>query len=510
MRRAPMCSGASFLFCLLVLFALILATCTHAAKPSYLRQFNRNSFPAGFLFGSGSAAYQVCSTAFVYAFRCEGAANEHGRGPSIWETFVREHPEKIADQSTGDVAVDFYHRYKEDIKLMKKFGFDSFRFFISWTRILPKGKISGGVNQQGVQFYNNLINELLANALEDEYGGFLSSKIVHDFEEYADFCFKTFGDRVKLWVTTNEPNGWSTNGYNSGSFAPGRCSSYVGNCSSGDSATEPYVVSDHLLLSHAAAVKLYKQKYQASQKGKIGITIVTNWYKPISNTAANRMATSRALDFFFGWFVRPITFGDYPKSMRSAVGSRLPKFSEAQSKMLKGSLDFLGVNYCTTNYVENAPSSNKVNLSYADDRRIKLTTEKKGVSIGLPTALSWLFIYPKGLRELLLYINENYNNPAIYITENGVADANNASLPIKDALKDNVRIRYLHGHLTYLLKAIKEGVDVKAYYVWTFLDDFEWDAGYTVRFGLTYIDFKNNLKRYLKYSAYWLKMFLLK
>ncbi|XP_017974101.1 PREDICTED: beta-glucosidase 12 [Theobroma cacao] len=390
---------------------------------------------------------QQFSRWFPFWFRISsvpGAANEHGRGPSIWETFVREHPEKIADQSTGDVAVDFYHRYKEDIKLMKKFGFDSFRFSISWTRILPKGKISRGVNQQGVQFYNNLINELLANGLKPFVTDRAQSK-------------GSMAQRIWKGSLINIP---------------------------------------FLLI--------------ASQKGKIGITIVTNWYKPISNTAANRMATSRALDFFFGWFVRPITFGDYPKSMRSAVGSRLPKFSEAQSKMLKGSLDFLGVNHCTTNYVENAPSSNKVNLSYADDRRIKLTTEKKGVSIGLPTALSWLFIYPKGLRELLLYINENYNNPAIYITENGVADANNASLPIKDALKDNVRIRYLHGHLTYLLKAIKEGVDVKAYYVWTFLDDFEWDAGYTVRFGLTYIDFKNNLKRYLKYSAYWLKMFLLK
>ncbi|GMY22310.1 vicianin hydrolase-like [Fagus crenata] len=126
------------------------------------------------------------------------------------------------------------------------------------------------------------------------------------------------------------------------------------------------------------------------------------------------------------------------------------------------------------------------------------------------TALSWLFIHPKGLRELLLYIKENYNNPVIYITENGLADANNSSLPIKDALKDSLRIRYHYGHLSYLSKAIREGVNVKGYYAWSFLDDFEWDAGYTVWFGLTYIDFKDNLKRYLKYSAYWFKMFLLK
>ncbi|KAK9912328.1 hypothetical protein M0R45_036196 [Rubus argutus] len=505
--------GSVFLSMLVALAAS--ATFSVSTSHAYYIPFNRSSFPSGFLFGIGSAAYQS-----------EGAALIDGRGPSIWDTFVRKHPEKIKDHSTGDVANDFYHHYKEDIKLMKKIGLDSFRLSISWSRLLPKGKVSGGVNPLGVQFYNNLFDELLSNgikplvtllhydppqALDDLYGGFLSPKIVNDYGDYADFCFKTFGDRVKLWITMNEPNGFAINGYDGGSFAPGRCSNYEGNCTSGDSATEPYIVAHHLLLAHSAAVKIYRDKYQASQKGEIGITIVTHWWKPKYPTLASRRAALRSLDFMYGWFTNPIIYGDYPKVMRTLVGDRLPKFTEAESKQIKGSLDFLGLNYYTTYYTEDAPaSSNAVNHSWASDRQITLsTTDKNGKLIGAATDLDWLFVYPKGIRETLLYIKEKYNNPVIYITENGYAYGYNASVPIQEARKDNLRIRYHHDHLWYLAKAIKDGVRVKGYYAWSFWDDFEWDAGYTVGFGFTLVDVKDNLKRYLKYSAYWYKMFLL-
>ncbi|XVF53460.1 hypothetical protein PTKIN_Ptkin05aG0101000 [Pterospermum kingtungense] len=489
-----------FFFCVVSAVATGLLSCRDGAELAkarhYSSTFNRSCFPTGFIFGAGSAAYQI-----------EGAAHEDGKGPSVWDTFVKKFPERIADRSTGDVAIDFYHRYKQDIKLMKKVGLDSFRFSISWSRILPKGKLSGGVNPAGVQFYNKLIDELLANglkplvtlihfdhpqALEDDYGGFSSPKIVNDYVDYADFCFNTFGDRVKHWVTMNEPNGWSMGGANGSASA---------------SPTESYILAHHLLLSHAAAVKLYREKYQVSQKGKIGITIITNWFIPKFDTTADRKAASRALDFLFGWFVDPIIYGEYPKSMRSLVGSRLPKFTEEESKMLKGSIDFLGLNYYTSNYAENAPPSNTI--SFGTDSRANLTTEKNGVPIGTPTVVSWLFIYPKGLRELMIYIKDKYNNPPIYITENGVAEANNSSLTVNEALKDAARIRYLDAHLKSLLKAIREGVKVKGYYMWAFMDDFEWTSGYTIRFGFTYIDYKNNLTRYLKYSAYWFKRFLL-
>ncbi|KAI5603178.1 hypothetical protein BDE02_01G202700 [Populus trichocarpa] len=492
-----------------------LLACTHGAKPSrYSMPFNRTSFPKDFTFGAGTAAYQS-----------EGAAYIDGKGPSIWDTFTKQHPEKIWDHSTGNVAIDFYHRYKEDIQLMKKIGLDSFRFSISWSRVLPKGKISGGVNPLGVRFYNNLINELLANgitpfvtlfhwdlpqALDDEYSGFLSSKAVDDYLAYAEFCFKTFGDRVKHWCTFNEPYSFSNNGYNGGTFAPGRCSNYAGNCTLGNSGTEPYMVAHNLILGHAAAVKLYREKYQVSQKGKIGITIVTNWFIPKSPKSEEDIkAAYRELDFLFGWFANPLTYGDYPETMKAIVGHRLPRFTKEESALVKGSIDFLGVNYYTTNYAANNPAPNKINFSYTGDSQTILSTSKGGHPIGTPTALNWLFIYPKGIYDLMLYVRDKYKNPPVYITENGLADANNASLPVKEALRDGLRIRYLASHLQYLSKAIKEGANVKGYYQWAFWDDFEWDAGYTVRFGMIYIDFKNNLKRYMKYSAYWFKMFLL-
>lgn len=501
-----------FLLCVLALTSL-LAT-TNGAKPSpYSIPFNRTIFPASFIFGAGTAAYQV-----------EGAAHIDGKGPSIWDTFTKKHPEKIADGSNGLIALDFYHRYKEDIKLMKKIGLDSFRFSISWPRVLPTGKISGGVNPLGVKYYNDLINELLANgikpfvtifhfdlpqALYDEYKGLLSPKFVNDYKEYAEFCFKTFGDRVKYWSTANEPY-HVYYAFGAGTFAPGRCSNYIGNCTYGNSATEPYIAAHHLLLGHATVVKLYKQKYQASQKGIIGITLVTNYYVPRSQIASSKKAALRSIDFMLGWFAHPIIYGYYPPTMQKIVGKRLPKFTTAESKLLKGSIDFLGINYYTSSYAENGLTSS-ANLSATTDSHVTLsTTNNLGVPIGTATGLSWLYVYPKGIYDLMLYIKDVYKNPPIFINENGVATLYNASIPIKTDLKDGIRIRYMHDHLSYLAKAMKEGVNLKGYYAWSFWDDFEWDAGKSVRFGLVYIDWTNGLKRYLKYSAYWFKNFLLK
>ncbi|XP_019168138.1 PREDICTED: vicianin hydrolase-like [Ipomoea nil] len=506
-------------FALFQLYALLLLPLLlpplAAAVPSrhYAAPFNRTVYPSDFVFGASSAAYQI-----------EGGALEDGKGPSIWDTYTHQHPEKIWDRSTGDVADDFYHRYKEDIRQLKEVGMDAFRLSISWSRILPRGKISGGINQKGVEFYNNVFNEIVAQgmkpfvtlfhwdppqALEDEYEGFLSPKIVDDFRDYTDLCFKLFGDRVKFWITLNEPLSFSMNGYTTGTFAPGRCSPYVGNCTKGNSATEPYIVAHNLLLAHAAAVKVYRDKYQKSQKGQIGVTLVTHWFVAKTKTAEGLKAPFRALDFYLGWFLDPITYGEYPASMRALVGRRLPKFTPEEIKLVKGSIDFLGINYYTTYYAAPTLSFNAVNLSYTTDNHLALTPDKDGVPLGTPTPLNWLFIYPKGIRMLMLYIKNKYKNPPVYITENGVAEANNSTLSVEEALKDTIRIKYYEGHLWFLQKAIKEGANVKGHFVWSFLDSYEWDAGHTVRFGITYVDY-NNLKRYHKKSAYWFQNFLLK
>ncbi|XP_042480091.1 beta-glucosidase 12-like [Macadamia integrifolia] len=475
--------------------------------------FSRSSFPEGFIFGTASAAYQY-----------EGAAFEDGKGPSIWDFFTHRYPGKITDHRNGDVAVDSYHRYKEDVSIMKQMGLNAHRFSISWPRLLPKGKLSGGVNKEGIRYYNDLIDELLSKgvqpfatifhwdcplALDKEYGGFLSPHIIKDYRDYADLCFKEFGDRVKHWITFNEPYVYSTFGYATGILAPGRCSKWVSaGCIPGNSGTEPYKVAHNLLRSHAATVKLYRKKYQKSQKGKIGITLVSHWMIPFSRSKSNIAAAHRALDFMFGWFMNPLTYGDYPQSMISLVGDRLPKFSKKQSRMVKGSLDFLGLNYYTANYAADVPLRSSVNISSTTDSCVNLTVSRNGTLIGPATGSAAFYVYPKGIREILIYTKKNYRNPVIFITENGMGELNNSSLPLQEALKDDKRVDFYRRHLWYLRRAIEDGVDVRGYFAWSLLDNFEWNNGYTIRFGINYVDYKDGLKRYAKRSAIWFKKFL--
>eukprot|EP01018_Ginkgo_biloba_P033181 Gb_09558 [translate_table: standard] len=451
----------------LIMAAILAVDAVESHHHRRRHHLSRNTFPRGFVFGTASAAYQY-----------EGAAREGGRGPSIWDTFSHT-PGKIDDGSTGDVADDEYHRYKEDVKIMKTMGVDAYRFSISWSRILPKGSLKGGINKEGVAYYNNLINELLKNgikpfitlfhwdlpqALEDEYGGFLSSNVVKDFAEYAEVCFKAFGDRVKHWITLNEPLSYASEGYDTGTHAPGRCSSYIGNCSAGNSATEPYIAGHNLLLAHAAAVHVYKKKYQAVQKGSIGITIVTSWMLPYSKNTYDRRAARRAIDFSFG--------------CRYAAHNPKPP--------------------------------NPLRTDYLQDSRVKLTTDRNGVPIGPRAASNWLYVYPPGIKDLLDYTKIRYNNPPIFITENGIDEFNNNKISLKQALNDTWRIDYYSKHLYYLREAIREGSDVRGYFAWSLLDNFEWANGYTVRFGIHYVDYKNKLTRYPKASALWFRTFLKK
>ncbi|XP_058200009.1 beta-glucosidase 12-like isoform X3 [Rhododendron vialii] len=462
-----------------------------ALSPTYgTDSLNRSSFPVGFVFGAASSAYQV-----------EGAANEGGKGPSIWDCFTKIYPNKIKDGSNGNVAVDSYHRYKEDVAIMKDMGLDAYRFSIAWSRVLPR-----------LEPFVTLFHWDLPQALEDEYGGFLDPQIVVHYRDYADLCFREFGDRVKYWITLNEPWTYSIGGYENGLFAPGRCSWQQQNCTGGNSSTEPYLVTHHQLLAHAAVARLYKQKYQATQEGKVGITLVTRWMVPLSDSTPDHNAVLRALDFMFGWFMDPLTTGDYPYSIQSLVGNRLPKFTDEQSKMLNGSFDFLGLNYYSASYAAHVPDqpSNRVNVTYTTDSQVRLTTDRNGVAIGEKGASDWLYVYPRGLWDLLLHIKRNYNNPLIYITENGIDEVNNSTLSLDEALVDNQRIYYYHHHLSFLLRAIKEEVNVKGFLAWSLMDNFEWYSGYTVRFGLTYVDYNDGLRRYPKLSAKWFKNFLQK
>ncbi|KAF5447899.1 hypothetical protein F2P56_033415 [Juglans regia] len=304
---------------------------------------------------------------------------------------------------------------------------------------------------------------------------------------------------------------FTNGGYAAGVLAPFRCSSWQKmNCTGGDSATEPYTVAHHLLLAHAVAANLYKTKYQAKQKGVVGITVDLDWMIPYSQSEKDRAAALRAIDFRFGWFMDPLTKGRYPLSMRTLVRNRLPMFTPEQSKLVKGSYDFIGLNYYTANYVFDTPENKSLNKSYLTDGLLTKTGERDGVLIGPQAASDWLYVYPRGIYDLLVYTKTKYGDPVIYITENGVNEHNNASIPLKEALVDTHRIDYHYRHLAYVHKAIGDGVRVKGYFAWSFSDTFEWFSGYTIRFGIHFIDFENGLKRHPKLSAQWFKNFLKK
>lgn len=468
-----------------------------------LPNVERASFPKGFIFGTATAAYQY-----------EGAASEGGKGPSIWDTFSHQ-PGKIQGNGTGDIAVDQYHRYVEDVWLLKDLNMEAYRFSISWPRVFPKG--TGVVNWEGVKYYDNLISELLKlgiepyvtlyhwdmpQALEDSIGGWLSPQIVEPFARYARFCFERWGTKVKHWITFNEIHSFAGAGYYTGVMAPGRCSAPYGNCSQGNSLTEPYIVSHHALLSHAQVVDIYRKEFQADQHGVIGITTDCTWYEPLDQgSASDKQAAEYSVQAFLGWYLDPIFFGDYPASMRESLGSRLPTFTKEEAALIKGSQDFVGINHYTSNYATYNSSTGEITQ----------TGYRNGVPIGDPTVSEWLFIAPTGMRKLLGWVRNRYNNPIVYITENGVSEANkDQELPLVDQLKDSVRINYYHSYMQNLLLAIRDGSDVRGYFAWSLMDNFEWAVGYTVRFGIYYVDYKNGLARYPKSSVHWFQQILKK
>ncbi|XP_011623510.2 beta-glucosidase 31 isoform X1 [Amborella trichopoda] len=496
----------------LVLLLLFLSSQTEATVP--FTELKRQHFPPGFIFGAGSSAYQV-----------EGAFAEDGRKPSIWDTFV--HTGRMPGQVTGDVASDQYHKYKEDVKLMHEMGLDAYRFSISWSRLIPDGR--GSVNPKGLEYYNNLINELLSHgieahvtlfhfdlpqSLEDEYNGWLSPKIIEDFTAYAEVCFREFGDRVSSWSTVNEPNILPLMSYDVGLFPPCRCSySWVVHCSEGNSSVEPYVVAHNFLLAHAAVVRLYREKYQAKQKGKIGITLLAFWLVPLTNSSTNIDASKRVRDFHLGWFMDPLAKGDYPVTMKKIVKARLPKFTKTESKLLKGSFDFIGLNHYSTMGVEDYRFTLRTKrLDYITDVSAKLKVWRNiFVSPTEEDGSSFEYL-SQGLPRLLKYIKQYYGNIALMIHENGLGLVDSPSTPLlMEAADDGIRVKYLEQYMGSLLSSIRNGSNVKGYFVWSFLDTFEFGFGYMARFGLYSVDFEDkHRRRYPTLSSKWYTNFLVK
>ncbi|KAG9441694.1 hypothetical protein H6P81_017548 [Aristolochia fimbriata] len=490
-----------------ILLSSLLVCCISGAATSSLR------FPDDFLFGTASAAYQV-----------EGAFLEGGKGLNNWDVFSHE-PGKILDGSNGDVAVDQYHRYLEDVDLMKDLEVNSYRFSISWARILPEGRF-GGISATGINHYNNLIDALLLKGiqpfvtlshydfpleLEKRYGSWLSSEIQEDFGYYADICFKAFGDRVKYWATFNEPNIVAMHGYRTGIYPPSRCSRPFGNCTNGDSETEPFIVAHNMILAHAHVVHIYRTEYQQEQGGTIGIILNTMWFEPISNCAQDIAAVERARDFLVNWFLDPIIYGKYPEKMRKLIGSKLPTFSRNDLRRLHKATDFIGINHYSSLYVKDCllTSCQSGMGSSRSEGFACQTGIRDGVPIGEPTAMEWYYVYPQGMERLLTYLKERYDNTPIFVAENGYPDENSPHRSIESYLQDVKRVEYMSSYLESLARAIRNGSDVRGYFVWSLVDNFEWIFGFTKRFGLFYVDF-TTLKRTPKLSAFWYRDFIVK
>lgn len=473
------------------------------------------SDPPFSLFDSKVQMSTIERESFVSSFipcLVEGAAKEGGRGPSIWDEFSHIKG-KILDGGNGDVAVDQYHRYKEDVELIANLGFDAYRFSISWSRIYPDG-LGTEVNVEGINFYNNLINALLEKGiqpyvtlyhwdlplhLQEAIGGWLNKEIVNYFATYAETCFSSFGDRVKNWITINEPLQTSVNGHGIGIFAPGRWE---------NPSVEQYLSAHHQILAHSAAVSIYRKKYKEHQGGQIGLSVDCEWSEPNSDTVEDRTAASRRLDFHLGWYLHPIYFGDYPEVMREQLGDNLPKFTDEEKELIMNSVDFVGLNHYTSRFIADAEESPDGGDFYKSQKMARIVQWEDGELIGEKAASEWLYIVPWGFRKVLNYIKQKYNNPIIIITENGVDDEENESCPLHEMLDDKMRVGYFKSYLAEVSKAIRDGVDVRGYFAWSLLDNFEWAQGYTKRFGLIYVDYKNGLTRHPKSSAYWFHRFL--
>ena len=459
-----------------------------------------NKFPQDFIFGGATAAYQV-----------EGATREDGRGPCVWDDYMN----RPGSRFNGDMASDFYHKYREDLQMAHDFGVNGIRISISWTRILPEGE--GKVNPKGIAYYNDLIDECIRQGVEPfvtlhhfdtplpffQNGHWLNRDLIDYFVDYAKICFEAFGDRVKKWATFNEPWSIAQNGYIAGNFPPN------------EQFQIPKAVQilHNLMVAHARALNLYKSM---NLPGEIGIVHTLEGKVPIS--AKPEDIHARDLDdAISNRFMLDACFhGRYDEETMALIDEILTKNEgklETQASDFEDfakaakQIDFLGMNYYSSHFLQ----------AYEGESRIyNNSTGEKGTSVfglkgigarvtnpAVPTT-DWDWpIYPQGMHDQLVRIMHDYPNyKKLYIAENGMGYKDDF---VDGKIDDTPRIEYVTKHLQAVLQAISEGVKVKGYYIWSLMDVLSWSNGYNKRYGLFYIDYKDQ-KRYAKKSAYWYKL----
>ncbi len=431
-------------------------------------------FPEHFRWGTASAAYQI-----------EGAVHEDGRGESIWDRFCHT-PGKIIHGETGDIACDHYHRYPQDIQLMQELGLRNYRFSIAWPRIFPSGR--GQVNAAGLDFYERLVDALLSagiepfvtlyhwdlpQALQDEVGGWNSRETSHAFANYADVVSRRLGDRVKYWITLNEPWVSSFVGNEMGVHAPGLQDPRIA-----------WQVSHNLLLGHGFAVPILRANGNADTR--VGITLVLTPVEPATDSAEDQQLALAADGKQNRWFLDPVFRGSYPQDVLNKLAQQyiLPTIEDGDNAIIARPVDFLGLNYYYRTILHQPPGGGFEMV------------QPEGAEI---TTMGWE-VYPPGLHTLLSRVHNEYHVPAIYITENGAAFPD--TLSADDQVHDPQRLNYLREHFLQAQQAISEGVPLLGYFVWSLTDNFEWAVGYTQRFGVIYVDYPTQ-RRIVKDSGHW-------
>src|SRR5262245_33835736 len=432
------------------------------------------AFPPGFLWGAATSAYQI-----------EGSPLADGAGPGIWHRFSHT-PGRTRAGDTGDVACDHYRRWADDVELMAELDLKAYRLSLSWSRIMPEGR--GRVNRAGIDFYSRLIDRLLERRIQpsvtlyhwdlpaalDDRGGWLNPDCVSWFAEFAEIAFRALGDRVPMWATINEPWVVVDAGYLHGVNAPGHRNVF-----------EAPVAMHHLLLAHAAAVRVYRSGW----KQQIGLVVNLEPKDPASETPDDLAAARRADVYNNYWHLDPVFFGRYPEGMQDVFGEAWPVFSPDDVARIREPVDFVGVNYYSRRVVRDDPAA----------------LPPRVAPVPVPGALhmktGWE-VFPAGLTRALLWVRERYGSVPIYVTENGAAFEDPEHVPVGPGgrLEDPLRVRYCQEHLLAALEAIRQGVDLRGYFAWSLLDNYEWASGYSLRFGLVHVDFGTQ-RRTLKASA---------
>jgi beta-glucosidase len=432
-----------------------------------------SGFPGGFLWGAATSAYQI-----------EGSPLADGAGESNWHRFSHT-PGRTLNGDTGDVACDHYRRYAEDVELMTWLGLNAYRFSLAWGRILPEG--SGPVNPKGLDFYARLIDRLLERGIQplvtlyhwdlptalDERGGWLNPQIVDWFADYAEVAFRAFGDRVPMWATLNEPWVVCDAGYLHGVHAPGH-----------RSLPEAAVAARHLLRAHGAAVRVHG----GERAGRIGVVVNLAPKDPATGAPEDRAASARADAYMNRQYLDPILLGRSPDLLPEMFGDAWTPYSPEDLQLIRQPIDFLGINYYTRNVVRNDPG--------APPTRARDVHQPGSIH----TATGWE-VHAESFTDMLCGVKESYGDIPLYVTENGAA-FDDPAVAAGGRVDDPLRVQYYREHLLAAREAMRRGVDLRGYFAWSLLDNFEWSSGYSKRFGLMHVDFATQ-RRTPKASAHY-------